>query len=364
VSNRELNQARRIVDRAFVKSLNLARKNIIRYHRRQRLSSWTLQADGIRLGHRVRPLQRVGIYVPGGKAAYPSTVLMNAIPASIAGVPEIVIATPCGKDGTIRSEVLLAAQLCGVKEIYRIGGAQAIAALAFGTESIRPVDKITGPGNAYVAAAKRLVFGKVGIDMIAGPTEVVIVADDSANPTFVAADMIAQAEHDELASPILITTDANLIQAVDKELKAQLENAPRREIAGKAIENCGALVLVPSLDEAVRLVNELAPEHLEVQIRRPSRLVARVKNAGSIFVGEWSTEALGDYVVGTNHTLPTMSTARFSSALSVFDFLHFTNVIEVTEKRFRALAPHVEVLAKAEGLFGHAASVSMRRKKP
>jgi histidinol dehydrogenase len=286
---------------------------------------------------------------------------MNAIPAAIAGVPEIVMATPCGKDGTIRPEVLLAASLCGVKEIYRIGGAQAIAALAFGTETIRPVDKITGPGNAYVTAAKKLVYGSVGIDMIAGPTEVVIVADASANPVYIAADMIAQAEHDELASPILITTSAGLLPEVEKEIAKQLKDAPRREIANQALENCGALVLVASLEDAISLVNELAPEHLEVQVRRPQGFISKVTNAGAIFVGQWSTEALGDYLVGTNHTLPTMSTARFSSALSVFDFLHFTNVIEVSEKRFRMLSPHLEVLAKAEGLYGHAASAAVRR---
>lgn len=364
VSEKELAEARKKVGRDFLTAITLAHRNIIRFHRKQKLPSWTLKSAGMSLGQRVRPLRRVGIYVPGGKAAYPSTVLMNAIPAAIAGVPEIVMVTPCGKDGTIRPEVLVAASLCGVKEIYRIGGAQAIAALAFGTETIRPVDKITGPGNAYVAAAKKLVFGSVGIDMIAGPTEVVIVADVSANPTYVAADMIAQAEHDELASPILITTSANLIPAVEKELTGQLKDAPRREIANQALENCGALVLVPSLDDAVRLVNELAPEHLEVQIRHPKGFIAKVTNAGAIFVGKWSTEALGDYLVGTNHTLPTMSTARFSSALSVFDFLHFTNVVEVSERRFRALAPHLEVLAKAEGLYGHAASATVRRKTP
>jgi histidinol dehydrogenase len=249
-----------------------------------------------------------------------------------------------------------------VSEIYRIGGAQAIAALAFGTESIRAVDKITGPGNAYVAAAKRQVFGLVGIDMIAGPTEVVIIADEEANPAFIAADMIAQAEHDELASSVLITTGAALLPRIQTELRRQLEVAPRRAIARKSLEYHGALVLVQSLHQAADIVNRLAPEHCEILVRRPGPIVKQIRNAGAIFVGEWSTEALGDYILGPNHTLPTLGTARFSSALGVYDFLHYSNIIEVSEKRFRQLAPPVETLAEAEGLYGHAASVRIRRR--
>jgi histidinol dehydrogenase len=361
VGRDEIRAAVSAVSGEFRKALDVARKNIARYHRRQIQKSWTFRAEGMRLEQRYLPLNRVGIYVPGGKAAYPSTVLMNAIPALIAGVPEVVMVTPCSSGGSIRPEVLVAADECGVREIYRVGGAQAIAALAFGTESIRAVDKITGPGNAYVASAKKQVFGVVGIDMIAGPTEVVIVAEGKASPVSIASDMIAQAEHDERASSILLTTDRSLIAEVERELRRQLESAPRGTIARRALEDHGALVLVRSLAEAAAIVNRIAPEHLEVLVLRPREFVAKIRNAGAIFVGEWSTEALGDYILGPNHTLPTQSTARFSSALGVHDFMKFSNIIEVNERRFRSVAHSVEVLARAEGLAGHEASVRMRR---
>ena len=260
-------------------------------------------------------------------------------------------------------EVLVAAGECNVTEIYRIGGAQAIAALAFGTESIKNVDKITGPGNAYVAAAKKLVFGVVGIDMIAGPTEVVIVADETAVPKFAAADLIAQAEHDEEASPICLTTSAAFARELELEVTRQLETADRRAIAQRAFNTNGVIAIVKDLNQAAKIVNELAPEHLEVMVKRSRAFVNKIRNAGSIFVGDWSTEAMGDYIVGTNHTLPTSGTARFSSALSVYDFLKFTNVIELSRTRFETLAPSVEVLAQAEKLFGHADSVRIRRRK-
>jgi histidinol dehydrogenase len=361
VTAEEIDTALRHVSGEFLKALSVARKNIARYHARQRQKSWSLKAGGVRLEQRFQPLRRVGIYVPGGKAAYPSTVLMNAIPASIAGVGDIVIVTPCSPEGQIRPEVLAAARLCGVEEIYRIGGAHAIAALAYGTRSIRPVDKITGPGNAYVASAKKQVFGTVGIDMIAGPTEVVIVAESHAHPAHIAADLIAQAEHDERASSILLTTDAALAEKVGREIRSQLSSAPRGAIARQSLDAFGALVIVGSLEEAAAIVDRIAPEHLEVLLRRPRQFVARVSNAGAIFVGGWSTEALGDYILGPNHTLPTQATARFSSALGVQDFMRFTNIIEVSRGGFRALAGHVEVLARAEGLTGHEASVRIRR---
>ncbi len=351
------------VDVRFRKALKAAITNVTRYHKRQLPRSWTMKQRGLRLQQRFAPLKRVGIYVPGGKAAYPSTVVMNALPAAIAGVKEIVMVTPCNAEGKILPEVLVAAHECGVKEIYRIGGAQAIGALAFGTATIAPVDKITGPGNAYVAAAKQLVFGIVGIDMIAGPTEVVVIADDTANPSYVAADLIAQAEHDELASPVCITTSQAIAERISDEVDRQLENAPRRAIAAPAFEKNGCAIVVKNLDVAVDIANALAPEHLEVLVRNPSRVVRRITNAGAIFVGEWSTEALGDYIAGPNHTLPTSGTARFSSALSVFDFMKFTNIIECTKQRFLELAPHIEVLAGVEGLAGHAASVRIRRGK-
>jgi histidinol dehydrogenase len=361
VSDREFQKSYELVSDEFLKALRIAKRNIAKFHRRQCLSSWTLKEKGLRLGQRVLPLSRVGIYVPGGKAAYPSTVLMNAIPARIAGVKEIVMTTPCSAEGKISPEVLVAAAECGITEVYRIGGAQAIGAFAFGTESIRRVDKVTGPGNAYVAAAKKLVYGDVGVDMIAGPTEIVVVADHSADARFVAADLIAQAEHDENASPICLTTSRRLAEKIRAELARQLLVAERRSIAERACRNHGVIAVVRNLQHAAQIVNELAPEHLEVMVCRPKPFVEKIRNAGSIFVGTWSPEAMGDYIAGPNHTLPTSGNARFSSPLSVYDFLKFTNVIEMSQRKFETLAPHVEVLARAERLYGHAASVAIRR---
>ena len=361
VSDREREAAHKSVSPEFLKALRAAKRNITRYHRGQQLHTWTVRENGRKLVQRYIPLERVGIYVPGGKAAYPSTVLMNAIPASLAGVREIVMTTPCHSDGKILPEVMVAAGECGVREIYRIGGAQAIGALAYGTESIRRVDKIAGPGNAYVAAAKRLVFGTVGIDMIAGPTEVVIVADETARPVFVAADLIAQAEHDEDAWPVLITTSQRFAETVCGEVQRQLVDAPRRAVASRSLERHGIAVVVADRDAALNLANSLAPEHLEVMVRRPREFARRVRHAGSVFVGNWSAEVLGDYVAGPNHTLPTAGTARFSSPLGVHDFMKFTNIIEFTRSGMRRVARQAEILAEAEGLFGHAASVRVRR---
>jgi len=362
VPEKEVDGACKKVSQEFRLALKTAKRNIERFHKRQLPRSWTVKAPGKKLQQRVAPLERVGIYIPGGKAAYPSTVLMNAIPAVIAGVKEIVMATPCSREGKISPEVLATARECGIEEIYRIGGAQAIAALAYGTESIRRVDKITGPGNAYVAAAKQMLYGTVGIDVIAGPTEVVIVADGDARPEFVAADLIAQAEHDERAVPICITTDSRLADSVCAELDRQLELAPRRDIARRALDQQGMIIQVESLSDAAELVNQLAPEHLEVLLRKPEAFAAKVKHAGSIFLGSWSTEALGDYAAGPNHTLPTSGTARFSSPLGVLDFVKFTNIITFSRNEFERLADCVETLAKVEGLHGHAASVAIRRK--
>lgn len=360
VSDRDIATAYKQIDPAVLRALRLAKRNIVRFHSRQVQRSWEMKGQGCRLGQRFQPLGRVGIYVPGGKAAYPSTVLMNAIPAKIAGVKEIVMVTPCSQDGKIVPEVLVAAGECGIKEIYRVGGAQAVAALAYGTESIPRVEKITGPGNAYVAAAKRMVFGTVGIDMIAGPTEVVIVADTTARPEFIAADLIAQAEHDELATPIVVLLSDKMIPGIDREVAGQLERAPRQSIARKAFEGQGLFILTRGREQAAAIVNLVAPEHLELMIAKPRSFAARIQNAGSIFIGPWSTEAMGDYVAGPNHTLPTSGSARFSSPLGVADFMKFTNLIELNEKAFRRLGPAVETLARAEGLHGHAASVSIR----
>ncbi len=362
VSSREVGMAFGAVSKEFLKALRLAKSNIMKFHKKQLLKTWDLREPGSRLEQRVMPLQRAGMYVPGGKAAYPSTVLMNALPARMAGVKEIVMTTPCNSGGKILPEVLVAAGECGVTEIYRVGGAQAIGALAFGTESIRRVDKITGPGNAYVAAAKKLVFGVVGIDMIAGPTEVVVVADESTSPRYVAADLIAQAEHDEHASPICLTTSSVFACQLEDEIEKQLQSTERKMIAQRAFDNQGLIVIVKNLRMAAEIINELAPEHLEVMVKRPRQFADGIRNAGSIFVGRWSTEAMGDYIVGSNHTLPTSGTARFSSALSVYDFLKFTNVVELSRKRFEMFAPSVEVLAEAEGLYGHAESVRIRRR--
>jgi histidinol dehydrogenase len=363
ISAEEVRDAYGQVSKEFLVALRKAKRNIVAFHRKQRPRSWVQTNGGVKITQRYTPLDRVGIYVPGGKAAYPSTVLMNAIPAAIAGVKEIVLVTPPAKDGSVRPEILVAASECGLREMYRVGGAQAVAALAFGTASIRPVDKIAGPGNTYVAAAKRMVFGQVGIDMIAGPTEVVVVADDSADARFVAADLIAQAEHDEEAAPICLCFSRSKAAEIEQEVDRQLRTAVRRAIAERAFDKHGTIILAKGPDQAAEIVNVLAPEHLELMVRNAAKLLRLVKHAGSIFVGAWATEALGDYIVGANHTLPTSGTARFSSPLGVHDFVKFSNVISVSRRSFLALAPHVEVLAGAEGLDGHAASVRVRKAK-
>jgi histidinol dehydrogenase len=360
VSRKEVEGAYKSVSPGFLKALRAAGKNIARFHRRQLPRSWEIRGGGMRLSQRFSPLSRIGIYIPGGKAAYPSTVLMNALPARIAGVGEIAMASPAGPDGRLPAEVLVAASESGITEIYRIGGAQAVAAFAYGTESIRRVDKITGPGNAYVASAKRMVFGAVGIDMIAGPTEVVVVADSAARAEFVAADLMAQAEHDELASPICIVRSRAQAEKISREVGVQLEAAPRKAIARKALEGQGVIIVAGSEKESADIVNALAPEHLELMVKNPRSYARRIINAGSIFLGSWSTEALGDYIAGPNHTLPTSGSARFSSPLGVADFMKFSNVIDVSRSALRRLAPHVRELARAEGLFAHEKSVMIR----
>jgi histidinol dehydrogenase len=360
VSRKEVEGAYALVRKEFIVSLRFAAKNITRFHRRQLPRSWELRGEGMRLTQRFSPLARVGIYIPGGKAAYPSTVLMNAIPARIAGVGQIVMASPPGPDGRVAAEVLVAAAESGITEIYRIGGAQAIAAFAFGTESIPRVDKITGPGNAYVAAAKRMVFGTVGIDMIAGPTEVVVVADGAARPEYVAADLMAQAEHDELASPLCIVNSRSLAEKIDRAVSVELEAAPRKAIARKAFEGQGIIIVAGSRKESAAIVNMLAPEHVELMVKDPQSFARLVSNAGSIFLGSWSTEALGDYAAGPNHTLPTSGSARFSSPLGVGDFMKFSNIIDVSLTALKRLGPHVRELARAEGLLAHERSVTIR----
>jgi histidinol dehydrogenase len=341
-------------------ALALARDRIEAYHRRQ-LPADDLFIDplGVELGSRWSAIEAVGLYVPGGSAAYPSSVLMNAVPAKVAGVPRLVMAVPAPQ-GKLAPLVLAAAKLAGIDEVYRVGGAQAIAALAYGTETIPPVAKIVGPGNAYVAAAKRLVFGKVGIDMIAGPSEVLILADKTGHPDWIAADLLAQAEHDASAQSILITDDAALADDVEKALDAQLRSLPRACVAAASWRDFGAIILVGALEEAVALVDAIAPEHLEIASEKAEHLASRIRNAGAIFLGPHTPEAIGDYVAGSNHVLPTARSARFSSGLGVLDFMKRTSILKCGPDQLRALGPAAIALGEAEGLEAHARSVKVR----
>ncbi|MEC8582190.1 MAG: histidinol dehydrogenase [Pseudomonadota bacterium] len=344
-------------------ALELAAERIRAYHSRQMPEDamWT-DATGAQLGWRWTPVSAAGLYVPGGLASYPSSVLMNAIPAKVAGVGRLAITVPT-PDGVINPLVLLAARLSGVDEIYRIGGAQAIAALAYGTETIKPVDKITGPGNAFVAAAKRRVFGKVGIDMIAGPSEILVIADGDNDPDWIALDLMSQAEHDESAQSILITTDAEFGKAVAQAVDKRLETLERRAIAGKSWEDFGAIITVADLDEAAALSDRIAPEHLELCVADVDALSAKITHAGAIFLGHWTPEAIGDYVGGPNHVLPTARSARFSSGLSVMDFVKRTTLSKMTPEALKAIGPAAEALAASESLEAHGLSVTARLEK-
>ena len=345
----------------MVEALRTSIRNVRRFHEQQVERSWTIEpASGIQLGQRIIPLERVGLYVPGGTAAYPSSVVMNVVPAQVAGVEEIVVVTP---PRTLSENPAVAAALVelGVTEVYAVGGAQAIAALAFGTETIRRVDKITGPGNKYVAAAKKLVFGIVGIDSIAGPTEVVIIADETARADFIAADLLAQAEHGEDASAVLITNSEKLASAVVEEVQLQIETLPRREIVETSLKEYGAVILVETMDDACAMVNELAPEHLEIVTSDDEAVAEKIRHAGAIFFGAYTPEALGDYIAGPNHVLPTGRTARFSSALGVYDFVKRTSLLKYSKQALAAVAEEVAVLAECEGLSGHARSALERK---
>jgi histidinol dehydrogenase len=360
VTAKEIGAALNACGRTTLAALELARDRIETFHRRQLPRDDRFEdALGVELGSRWTAIEAVGLYVPGGTAAYPSSVLMNAVPARVAGVPRIVMVVPA-PGGTVSPLVLAAAKLAGVDEIFRVGGAQAIAALAYGTETIAPVAKIIGPGNAYVAAAKRIVFGRVGIDMIAGPSEVLILADKTGNPDWIAADLLAQAEHDVSAQAILITDDSALAAAVERAIDVQLARLPRVEIAGASWRDFGALILVRGLDEAVALVDAIAPEHLEIAAADADRLAGRIRNAGAIFIGAHTPEAIGDYVAGSNHVLPTARSARFSSGLGVLDFMKRTSILKCGPEQLRALADAAVVLAEAEGLDAHARSVAIR----
>jgi histidinol dehydrogenase len=360
VSAQEIAAATAACDRAALDALELARERIEAYHRRQvpRDERFT-DALGVELGYRWTAIAAVGLYVPGGTAAYPSSVLMNAVPAKVAGCPRVVMVVPA-PDGKLNPLVLAAARLAGVDEIYRIGGAQAVAALAYGTASIAPVAKIVGPGNAYVAAAKRLVFGRVGIDMIAGPSEVLIIADGDANPEWIAADLLAQAEHDTAAQSILITDDATLAAAVERAVEGQLKTLPRGSVAAASWRDFGAIIMVGRLDDAVPLTDAIAPEHLEIETHDAESLSEKIRNAGAIFLGRHTPEAIGDYVAGSNHVLPTARSARFSSGLGVLDFMKRTSILRLDADALRKLGPAAIALGKAEGLDAHARSVAMR----
>jgi histidinol dehydrogenase len=366
VTEQEINAAYDRVEPRFIEALRRAAANIRSFHEKQKRNSWMdVQPDGTTLGQIIRPLRRVGLYVPGGKAAYPSSVLMNAIPAQVAGVPEIVMVTPAstgGKEG-IDPYILVAAAEAGIREMYRVGGAQAVAALAYGTATIPPVDKIVGPGNIYVALAKRYVYGVVDIDSIAGPSEILVLADDSADPAYIAADLLSQAEHDEMASSILVTTSLTLAEAVRAEVESQLATLPRKEIAEKSIRERGAILLAESEAEAVATSNRLAPEHLELLVREPFGWLGRIENAGAIFLGPYSTEPVGDYFAGPNHILPTNGTARFSSPLSVDDFVKKSSVIHYSKEALLRDGEDIMTMAKHEGLEAHARAIQVRLEK-
>ena len=364
VTEQEIGEAYAQVDSGLIQVIRKARENILAYHEKQKENSWfTSTEEGTLLGQKVTPLNLVGVYVPGGKAAYPSSVLMNVLPAQVAGVREICMTTPCSREGKVNPVVLAAAKEAGVQRIFKVGGAQAIAALAYGTESIPKVDKIVGPGNIYVALAKKAVYGNVSIDSIAGPSEILVLADETANPRFVAADLLSQAEHDELASAILITTSRRLAEQVNGEIRKFLETLSRREIIEKSLDNFGYLLVAESKEEAIETVNQIAPEHLEIVTANPFEDMMKVRNAGAIFLGEHSCEPLGDYFAGPNHILPTNGTAKFFSPLSVDDFVKKSSVIYYSRDALEKIHTDIETFAKAEQLTAHANSIAVRFEK-
>lgn len=364
VTDEEYAQAFAELPQSFIGVLERSIENIKNFHKRQVKQGFEIDLGDRIIGQKITPVEKAGIYVPGGTAAYPSTVLMNAIPAKIAGVKSVIMATPVKSDGKVKPEVLAAAKMCGVDKVYKMGGAQAIAAMAYGTESVPKVDKITGPGRDYVATAKKLVSGVAcGIDMIAGPSEILVLADKFANPVLVAADMLSQAEHDRIASAILITDSKNLAESVIKELDRQVEKLERREIAKSSLENNCKIIITDNLLSAVALCNEYAPEHLELAVKEPFKLLENVKNAGSVFLGYNTPEAVGDYYAGANHTLPTSGTARFASPLSVEDFVKSTQYVYYTDEALKSAATDIVTFADSEGLGGHAESVAVRVRK-
>jgi len=364
VTEAEIEEAYEKVDASLVEIIRKAKENIKTYHEKQRQYSWfDSKPDGTMLGQKVTALQRVGVYVPGGKAVYPSSVLMNILPAKVAGVDEIVMVTPPGKDGKVNPNTLVAAHEAGADVIYKVGGAQAIAALAYGTESVPKVDKIVGPGNIYVALAKKAVYGHVSIDSIAGPSEILVIADETANPRYVAADLLSQAEHDELASAILVTTSEKLAKEVSEQVEIFVEELSRTEIMRKSLDNYGYILVADTMEDVIDIANEIASEHLEIMTKNPYDVMMKVRNAGAIFIGEYSSEPLGDYFAGPNHVLPTNGTAKFFSALSVDDFIKKSSIIAYSKEALEAIHEDIEHFAEAEKLTAHANSIKVRFEK-
>lgn len=362
VTEEEIKYAYTQVEQNLIKVIQKAAKRIKQFHEKQKLNSWLEPSEnGEMMGQLIRPLEKVGIYVPGGKASYPSSVLMNAIPASVAGVSEIIMVTPAKKDGRVTPTTLVAAKEAGVTKIYKVGGAQAIAALAYGSTCIPKVDKICGPGNIYVALAKKSVYGQVNIDSVAGPSEILVIADDTANPVYVAADMLSQAEHDEMASAMLVTDSQILAEAVQKELQRQTALLPRKEIIEKSLKNYGLIVIAKDMQQACALGNIIAPEHMEICTKEPFSLLPKIKNAGAIFLGEYTPEPLGDYMAGPNHVLPTGGTARFFSPLSIDDFIKKSSILSFSKEALLELAEDIVTFAQAEGLTAHANAVKVRK---
>ena len=361
VTEAEIQEAYEAVDASLLEVIRKALVNIRSYHEKQRQNSWfTSTENGTMLGQKVTPLNRVGVYVPGGKAVYPSSVLMNIVPAKVAGVPHIVMTTPPGKDGKVNPSTLVASKEAGADEIYKVGGAQAIGALAYGTASIPKVDKIVGPGNIFVALAKKAVYGHVSIDSIAGPSEILVLADETANPHYVAADLLSQAEHDEMASAILITTSTELAQNVEKEIDGYLKVLSRREIIEKSLENFGYILIAEDMDEAIDAANEIASEHMEIVTKNAFEVMMKVRNAGAIFIGEYSSEPLGDYFAGPNHVLPTNGTAKFFSALSVDDFIKKSSIVYYSRSALKEIHKDIIQFATSEQLTAHANSIAVR----
>ncbi len=361
ITRQEIEDAYKKLDPAFVEVMKKSAENIRVFHEKQKRNSWIeTKEDGSILGQRILPIEISGVYVPGGKAAYPSSVLMNVVPAKVAGVDRIIMCTPPGKDGTVNPGTLVAADIAGVTEVYKAGGAQAIAAMAFGTESVPKVDKITGPGNIFVALAKKACFGHVSIDSIAGPSEILVLADETANPRYVAADLLSQAEHDEMASAILVTTSEDIAKKVSEEIEEFLKTLSRSDIIKKSLDNYGYIFVAETMEDAIDAANAVASEHLEIITRNPFEVMTKIKNAGAIFLGEYSSEPLGDYYAGPNHILPTNRTARFFSPLNVDDFMKKTSIIAYSKEGLEKVHSNIELFAKEEGLTAHANSIAVR----